>query len=115
MFNASNNVLYGRVTFNPLGLADAGPVLRPNLIVGSEIVTLVALSIVVAALILWKIRVVIALFFLGIIVAAAMRPGVEWLNKRTGLPKGLGVLVHYAAVLGLVALLLWLVVPSATS
>jgi predicted PurR-regulated permease PerM len=81
----------------------------------AAIVTLVALSIVLAALILWKIRVVIALFFLGIIVAAAMRPGVEWLNKRTGLPKGLGVLVHYAAVLGLVALLLWLVVPSATS
>jgi hypothetical protein len=44
VFNASNNVLYGRVVFNPLGLADAGPVLRPNLIVGSEIVTLVALD-----------------------------------------------------------------------
>ena len=44
VFNASNNVLFGRVVFNPLGLADAGPVLRPNLIVGSEIVTLVALN-----------------------------------------------------------------------
>ncbi|HEX7582850.1 MAG TPA: AI-2E family transporter, partial [Gaiellaceae bacterium] len=81
----------------------------------AAIVTLVALSIVVAALILWKIRVVIALFFLGIIVAAAMRPGVDWLNKRARLPKGFGVLIHYTLVLGLVALLLWLVVPSATS
>jgi hypothetical protein len=44
VFNASNDVLYGRVVFNPLGLADAGPVLRPNLIVGSEIVTLIALD-----------------------------------------------------------------------
>jgi hypothetical protein len=43
-FNASNDVQFGRVVFNPLGLADAGPVLRPNLIVGSEIVTLVALD-----------------------------------------------------------------------
>lgn len=44
LFNASNDVQYGRVSFNPLGLAQAGPVLPPNLIVGSEIVTLVALD-----------------------------------------------------------------------
>ncbi len=44
LFHASNNVQFGRVEFNPLGLANAGPVLRPNLIVGSEIVTLVALD-----------------------------------------------------------------------
>jgi len=81
----------------------------------AAIVTLVALSIVLAALALWKIRVVISLFFLGIIIAAAMRPGVDWLNKRARLPKGFGVLIHYTLVLGLVALLLWLVVPSATS
>jgi predicted PurR-regulated permease PerM len=81
----------------------------------AAIVTLVALSIVIAALALWKIKVVIALFFLGIIIAAAMRPGVEWLNKRGRVPKGFGVLIHYTAFLGLVALLLWLVVPSATT
>jgi predicted PurR-regulated permease PerM len=81
----------------------------------AAIVTLVVLAIIIAALALWKIRVVIALFFLGIIIAAAMRPGVEWLNKRARLPKGFGVLLHYAAFLGLVGLLLWLVVPSATS
>ena len=80
----------------------------------AAIITLVVLSIVVGALILWKIRLVIALFFLGIIVAAAMRPGVEWLSKRFRLPKGAGVLVHYAAFIGVVALVLWLVVPSAT-
>jgi predicted PurR-regulated permease PerM len=80
----------------------------------AAIVTLVVLSIVVGALILWKIRLVIALFFLGIIVAAAMRPGVEWLSKRLRVPKSAGVLVHYAAFIGVVALVLWLVVPSAT-
>jgi predicted PurR-regulated permease PerM len=81
----------------------------------AAIVTLVALSIVLAAVALWKVRVVIALFFLGIIIAAAMRPGVDWLHKRARVPKGFGVLIHYAVVLGLVALLLWLVVPSATT
>ena len=44
--------------------------------------TLVALSIVVGALALWKIKAVIALLFLGFTLAAAMRPGVEWLHRR---------------------------------
>jgi predicted PurR-regulated permease PerM len=77
--------------------------------------TLVALSIVVAALALWKIKAVIALLFLGFIVAAAMRPGVEWLNRRARIPRGLGVLLHYLTLLGLLALVLWLIVPRALS
>jgi predicted PurR-regulated permease PerM len=77
--------------------------------------TLVAGGIVVGALALWKIKVVIALIFLGFIVAAAMRPGVEWLAKNARVPRGLGVLVHYALVAGVVALFLWLVVPPAVT
>lgn len=77
--------------------------------------TLVALSIVLAALALWKIKAVIALLFLGFIVAAAMRPGVEWLNRRARIPRGAGVLIHYFALLGAIALLLWLIVPRALS
>jgi predicted PurR-regulated permease PerM len=77
--------------------------------------TLVAISIIVAALALWKIKAVIALLFLGFIVAAAMRPGVEWLNRRARIPRGLGVLLHYIALLGLLAIVLWLIVPRALS
>ena len=76
-------------------------------------VTLVALGIVAAALALWKIRIVIALVFLGFIVAAAMRPGVEWLQLRARVPRTVGVVVHYAVIGGLLALFLWLVVPRA--
>jgi predicted PurR-regulated permease PerM len=79
----------------------------------TAIATLVALGIVVAALALWKIKAVIALLFLGFIVAAAMRPGVDWLHDRLSVPRGVGVLLHYLALLGLVALFLWLVVPPA--
>jgi predicted PurR-regulated permease PerM len=75
--------------------------------------TLVALSIVVAALALWKIKAVIALLFLGFIIAAAMRPGVDWLNRRARIPRGAGVLLHYLALLGAIGLFLWLVVPPA--
>jgi predicted PurR-regulated permease PerM len=79
----------------------------------AAVVTLVAGSIVVLALALWKIKVVIALLFLGFIIAAAMRPGVEWLHRRARISRGFGVLIHYLALAGAIALFLWLVVPPA--
>jgi predicted PurR-regulated permease PerM len=74
--------------------------------------TLVVVSVVVAVLALWKLRLLIALLFFAFIVAAAMRPGVEALKRRR-IPRGVGIGVHYVALAGLVALLLWLVVPRA--
>jgi predicted PurR-regulated permease PerM len=74
--------------------------------------TLVAVGVVVGVLALWKLKVLIALLFLAFIVAAAMRPSVEWLRRRR-VPRGIGIGLHYIAVAGLVALLLWLVVPRA--
>jgi predicted PurR-regulated permease PerM len=79
----------------------------------AAIVTLVAGAIVVLALALWKIRIVIALVFLGFIIAAAMRPSVEWLQRNARIPRGAGVLVHYAALAAAVALVLWVFVPRA--
>ncbi|HET7571180.1 MAG TPA: AI-2E family transporter [Gaiellaceae bacterium] len=79
----------------------------------AAVATLVALAIVVAALALWKIRIVIALLLLGFVVAAAMRPSVEWLHRRWRVPRSLGVLVHYLGLAAAVALFLWLVVPPA--
>jgi predicted PurR-regulated permease PerM len=79
----------------------------------AAVVTLVSGSIVVAALALWKIRIVIALLFLGIIVSAAMRPGIEWLQLRARLPRGAGLLLHYLLLAGIVAVVLWLFVPRA--
>ena len=78
----------------------------------SAIATLVVLGIVAAALALWKLKVVIALLFLGFIFAAAMRPGVDSL-KRRGVPRGIGLLLHYLGLFALVGLFLWLVVPRA--
>jgi predicted PurR-regulated permease PerM len=78
----------------------------------AAIATLVVLGIVATALALWKLKVVIALLFLAFIVAAAMRPGIESL-KRRGIPRGVGLLIHYLGLLVLVGLFLWLVVPRA--
>jgi predicted PurR-regulated permease PerM len=74
--------------------------------------TVVAVAVVAVALALWKVRVVIALFFLAMIISAAMRPGVEWLHVRR-VPRTVGILVHYLGLLVVVALLLWLIVPQA--
>jgi predicted PurR-regulated permease PerM len=79
----------------------------------AAVATLVAGGILVLALALWKVKVVIALFFLGMIIAAAMRPGVDWLHRRARISRGFGVLIHFLALVGVVALFLWLIVPPA--
>jgi predicted PurR-regulated permease PerM len=75
--------------------------------------TLVVLSIVIAALALWKIRIVIALLFLGFVIASAMRPSIDWLYRRWRVPRSVGVVVHYLGFIAVVAFLLWLIVPVA--
>ena len=75
--------------------------------------TLVAVSIIVAVLALWKLRIVIALLFLGFVIASAMRPSIEWLNRRFRIPRSAGVVIHYIGFLAAVGLFLYLIVPVA--
>ena len=76
------------------------------------VVTIVAVAVVAVTLALWELKIVIALVFLGFIVAAAMRPGVDRLAEHH-VPRPLGVALHYVVLLGAIALLLWLAVPRA--
>jgi predicted PurR-regulated permease PerM len=76
------------------------------------VATIVVIFTVATALALWKIKLVIALVFLGFIFAAAMRPGVERLAERR-IPRPVGVALHYLVVAGAIGLLLWLAVPRA--
>jgi predicted PurR-regulated permease PerM len=69
-------------------------------------------GVLILGLALWKLRILIALLFLAFIIAAAMRPGVDAMRRR-GIPRGFGVGIHYVALFGLVALLLWFAVPRA--
>jgi predicted PurR-regulated permease PerM len=78
----------------------------------AAVTTLVVVTIVALSLALWELRVLVSLFLLGLVIAAAMRPGVEWL-RRHRIPGGVGIGLHYVALLGLIALFLWLVVPRA--
>jgi predicted PurR-regulated permease PerM len=75
--------------------------------------TIVAVAIVVLALALWKIRIVIALLFLGFVIASAMRPSVEGLHRRARVPRSVGVVLHYLGFLAAIGLFLYLIVPVA--
>jgi predicted PurR-regulated permease PerM len=86
------------------------PVRRESTARRALVSTVVAVSVIVGALALWKLKVVVALFFIGIILAAAMRPGVEAMARRR-VPRPLGVALHYLFFLGLVAAFLSFVVP----
>src|SRR5215467_11641109 len=55
------------------------------------IATAVAVGVVALALALWKLKLIVALVFVAMTWAAAMRPGVEWL-RRHGVPRAAGVL-----------------------
>jgi predicted PurR-regulated permease PerM len=79
-----------------------------------SIATLIVIAIVATALALWKLKLILALVFLGFILAAAMRPGIDALRKR-GVPRPAGLLLHYLAFAGVIALLLWIVVPRAVN
>jgi predicted PurR-regulated permease PerM len=76
------------------------------------IATLVAVAVIALALALWKLKIVLALVFLGFILAAAMRPTVDRLAQHR-VPRPVGVALHYVVVLGALALLIWLAVPRA--
>ena len=69
-------------------------------------------AVIVGGLVLWRLRILVALLFLSITIAAAMRPGVAAL-KRRGVPRGVGIGLHYVGLACLLGLLLSLVVPNA--
>jgi predicted PurR-regulated permease PerM len=76
------------------------------------VAALVVGGVVVVALALWELRVLIAVLFLAFIIAAAMRPTVEWMRTHR-VPRGIAILAHYAALVAGVGLLIWFVVPNA--
>jgi putative heme transporter len=70
----------------------------------------VLLAIVLAAYLVWQLRVVLSLVFLALLLAAAIRGPVDRLASL-GLPRVVGVVVVYLVVLAVAALGVWLIVP----
>jgi predicted PurR-regulated permease PerM len=78
----------------------------------AAIATLVAGAIVVGGLALWKLRLVVGLLFSAMIIAAALRPSIDWLARHR-VPAPLGLALHYVALVGAVAVALAFAVPAA--
>jgi predicted PurR-regulated permease PerM len=74
--------------------------------------TLIVIAIVAVALALWQLKLVLALVFLAFILAAALRPSIERL-ARFGIPRAIGLLLHYLLIGAVLTLALWFVVPRA--
>ncbi len=77
------------------------------------VATIVALLVIVVAIALWQLKVVLALILLGFTIAAAMRPGIDRLASWR-IPRPVGLLLHYLAVLAAAAVFLSFIVPTLT-
>ena len=78
----------------------------------TAITTIVAVAIVVGALALWKLRLVVGLLFSAMIIAAAIRPSIDWLARKR-VPRPAGLALHYLVLVGAIAVGLAFAVPAA--
>jgi predicted PurR-regulated permease PerM len=78
----------------------------------AAVATLAGGSIIVLALALWKLRLILGLLFFALILAAAIRPSIDWLARHR-IPRAVGLALHYLALIGMVALALSYAVPAA--
>src|SRR6476659_7232691 len=78
----------------------------------TAIITIVAVAIVVGALALWKLRLVVGLLFSAMIIAAAIRPSIDWLARKR-VPRPAGLALHYLVLVGAIAIGLAFAVPAA--
>jgi predicted PurR-regulated permease PerM len=74
--------------------------------------TAAALAVGGLAFALWQVRTVIILLLLALTLAAAIRPGVEWLGRHR-VPQSLAIFLHFLVVGAALALFFWLAVPPA--
>jgi predicted PurR-regulated permease PerM len=75
-------------------------------------VTAAGLAVFALAFALWQVRSVIILLLLALTLAAAIRPGVEWLGRHR-VPEPIAILLHFLVVGGTIALFVWLAIPPA--
>ncbi|HEX2911940.1 MAG TPA: AI-2E family transporter [Chloroflexia bacterium] len=73
--------------------------------------TLTIVLILLGFVFLWQIRDVVFIVFLSILLAAGIRPIVNFLQKRGPFNRSTGVLTVYLLIIGFIALLLYLTLP----
>lgn len=71
-----------------------------------------AIAVTAVAFALWRVRKVLILLLLALTLAAAIRPGVEALQRRR-IPQSLAILIFFVFGVGVFVLFFWLAVPPA--
>ena len=74
--------------------------------------TAVAIAVAALAVGIWQVREILILLLLSVTLAAAIRPGVEWLGRHH-VPQSLAIMLHFLAVGAAIGVLVWLAVPPA--
>jgi predicted PurR-regulated permease PerM len=74
--------------------------------------TAAALAVGAVAFGIWQVRSVLILLLLALTLAAAIRPGVEWLGRHR-VPEPIAIGLHFVVVGGVLGLFVWLAVPPA--
>jgi predicted PurR-regulated permease PerM len=74
--------------------------------------TAAAVAVIAAAFGLWRVRDIVVLLLLSLTFAAAIRPGVEWLQRRR-VPQSLAILFFFLTTIGVLVLFFWAAVPPA--
>ena len=74
--------------------------------------TAAGLAVVAVAFGLWQVRSIVILLLLALTFAAAIRPGVEWLNRRH-VPEPVAILLFFLAAGAIVTLFFWVALPPA--
>ena len=72
--------------------------------------TLFVVCVFLTFWLLFKLRIVLFLFFIAIVIGTAIRPAVDWLHRR-GVSRALGVIIIYVLIAALVSGILALVLP----
>ncbi len=92
---------------------------EPDIIVGFSLMnvmqtTLVILAVLVGLWVIYQIHDKLLILLLGFFVAAVMDPGVRAM-ERVGIPRGIGILLHYFVALFIVLFLLLSLIPIIAS
>lgn len=74
--------------------------------------TAAGVAVIAFAFGLWQVRSIVILLVLALTFAAAIRPGVEWLQRHR-VPQSLAILFFFVTGIGTVALFFWAAVPPA--
>ncbi len=84
-----------------------------NITINISTLTIVkVIAVIVGLAFLYAIRDVIGVLVVAFVLASALTPFVDWLNKRLSIPRIFGIVIVYVVLLGIISVILALLIPA---